>query len=37
MFRFKDEDRVCFVGDSLVAQNKILPHVIGNYRISFPK
>ena len=37
MYRFKDGDRVCFVGDSLVAHNKTLPYIIDNYRRAFPE
>ncbi len=36
MERFKSGDRVCFVGDSLVAMNHILPWVIDSYRKNFP-
>lgn len=36
MERFKSGDRVCFVGDSLVSMNHILPWVIDSYRKNFP-
>ncbi len=34
--RFPDGARVCFVGDSLTAQNHVLPRVIAYYQTHFP-
>lgn len=34
--RFHDGDRVCFVGDSLVARNQAMPVVIEAYKERFP-
>lgn len=36
MERFKNGDRVCFIGDSLVSMNFALPWVIDCYRNNFP-
>lgn len=33
--RFPDNSRVCFIGDSLTAQNQILPRVIDHYNKHF--
>ena len=36
MNRYPDNSRVCFIGDSLVAQNHYLPRIIDFYGRSFP-
>ena len=36
MQRFPDGARVCFVGDSLTAQNQVLPRVVDCYKRTFP-
>ena len=36
MERFRNGDRVCFVGDSLVAHNQYLPRIIDHYKKHFP-
>ena len=36
MERFKNGDRVCFIGDSLIAMNHTLPWIIDSYRNNFP-
>ena len=36
MERFKNGDRVCFIGDSIIAMNHTLPWVIDCYRNNFP-
>ncbi len=37
MQRFPDGARVCFVGDSLTAQNQFLPRIIDCYKRQFPR
>ncbi len=34
--RFPDGARVCFIGDSLTAQNHVLPRIIAYYKTHFP-
>ncbi len=34
--RFPDGARVCFIGDSLTAQNHVLPRIIDYYKTHFP-
>ena len=36
MNRFYDGARVCFIGDSLTAQNQFLPLIINHYKNNFP-
>lgn len=36
MERFKNGDKVCFIGDSLTAQNQVLPRIIDFYKQNFP-
>ena len=37
MSRFPDGSRVCFVGDSITAQNRYVAHVVDYYKTHFPE
>jgi len=36
MERFKNGDRVCFLGDSITAQNRYVAHITDYYKTNFP-
>lgn len=36
MDRFKNGDRVCFVGDSITAQNRYVAYLVDHYKTNFP-